>query len=72
MQLTLGTALRDYFDPKSGRFAERVQALVDEDGELARVIRSQVEGSDSSLAQNPGVSPRPGKPADANSRSGAQ
>ncbi len=51
LQLTLGTALREYFDPKSGRFAERVQSLVHEDGELARVIRGQVEGSDSALSR---------------------
>lgn len=51
VQLTLGGALREYFDPKSGRFAERVQSLVHEDGELAQVIRRQVEGSDSALAK---------------------
>lgn len=51
MQLTLGTSLREYFDPKSGRFAERVQSLVKEDGELSRVIRGQVEGSDSALSR---------------------
>ena len=51
LQLGLGSALRDYFDPKSGRFEERVRALTQEDGELARVIRRHVEGSDSALAQ---------------------
>lgn len=51
LQLGLGSALRDYFDPKSGRFEERVRALTREDGELARVIRRHVEGSDSALAQ---------------------
>ncbi len=43
--------LREYFDPKDGRFAERVQRLVEDDGELARVIKGHVEGSDSALAQ---------------------
>jgi hypothetical protein len=51
LQLELGGALRDYFDPKSGRFEERVRALTQDDGELARVIRRHVEGSDSALAQ---------------------
>ena len=45
------SVLREYFDPKDGRFAERVQRLVEDDGELARVIKSHVEGSDSALAQ---------------------
>lgn len=62
MQLTLGGALREYFDPKSGRFAERVQALVHEDGELARVIRGQVEGSDSALSQTLGAHLGPESP----------
>ncbi len=51
LQVTMGSSLREYFDPKSGRFAERVQSLVHEDGELARVIRGQVEGSDSALSR---------------------
>lgn len=51
LQHELGGALRSYFDPKDGRFEERVRKLVEEDGELARVIRSHVEGSDSALAQ---------------------
>ena len=45
------SVLREYFDPKDGRFAERVQRLVEDDGELARVIKSHVEGSDSALSQ---------------------
>ncbi len=51
LQVELGAALREYFDPKSGRFAERVQALTREDGELAGVIRSHVEGAESPLGQ---------------------
>ena len=43
--------LREYFDPKDGRFAERVRRLVEDDGELARAIRGHVEGSDSALAR---------------------
>ena len=45
------SVLREYFDPKDGRFAERVQRLVEDDGELARVIKGHVEGSDSALSQ---------------------
>jgi hypothetical protein len=51
VQHELGSALRSYFDPQDGRFEERVRALVKDDGELARVIRQQVEGSDSALAR---------------------
>jgi hypothetical protein len=51
VQLELGSALREYFDPCDGRFETRVRALVQEDGELARVIRQHVEGSDSALAR---------------------
>lgn len=51
LQHELGGALRSYFDPQDGRFEERVRKLVEEDGELARVIRAHVEGSDSALAQ---------------------
>lgn len=45
------SSLREYFDPKDGRFAERVQRLVEDDGDLARVIKRHVEGNDSALAQ---------------------
>jgi hypothetical protein len=47
----LGFALREYFDPQDGRFEARVRALVQEDGDLSRVIRRHVEGSDSALAR---------------------
>ncbi len=39
----LGGTLRNYFDPASGAFSERVQRLLRHDGELATVIGSQVE-----------------------------
>lgn len=51
VQQGLAQALREYFDPEDGRFEARVRALVQDDGELARVIRSHVEGSDSALAR---------------------
>ena len=47
----MGATLREYFDPKSGRFAERVEKLVQDDGELASVIRRQVGGDGSELAR---------------------
>jgi hypothetical protein len=33
----LTTALRDYFDPKDGRFQERIERLIKQDGELEGV-----------------------------------
>jgi len=51
LQHELGGALRSYFDPKDGRFEERVRSLTQEGGDLERVIRAQVEGSDSALAR---------------------
>lgn len=47
----LAGTLREYFDPRDGRFAERVEALVRDDGELARLLRGHVEGEGSSLAR---------------------
>ncbi len=46
----LSTALKEYFDPQSGRFAERVERLVKQDGELETVVRQQVAGDGSALA----------------------
>jgi len=44
-------ALREYFDPESGRFHERVERLVRDDGELASLLRRQVGAGDSELAR---------------------
>ncbi|MDX1649048.1 MAG: hypothetical protein R3263_04270, partial [Myxococcota bacterium] len=43
--------LREYFDPESGRFHERVERLVRDDGELAALLRRQVGAGDSELAR---------------------
>ncbi len=43
--------LEKYFDPKSGRLSERVERLVSADGELARLLKSQLHGEASPLAQ---------------------
>src|SRR5438046_1604619 len=34
----LTTALKEYFDPTSGRFQERVERLIKQDGELEKVL----------------------------------
>lgn len=43
--------LKDYFDPESGRFQERIQRLVKKDGELEAVLRRQVGDHDSELCK---------------------
>ncbi|QDV72297.1 hypothetical protein [Botrimarina mediterranea] len=43
--------LKEYFDPKSGRLAERVERLVSADGELATLLRTQLHGDGSPLAR---------------------
>ena len=48
----ISTCLKEYFDPDSGRFNERVKRLVDgDDGDIARLIRGQIAGDGSELAQ---------------------
>jgi hypothetical protein len=47
----LGDALKDYFDPESGRFNERVQRLVGQDGELSHLIKGFIDGENSHLAR---------------------
>jgi hypothetical protein len=43
----LTTALKEYFDPQGGRFQERVERLIRQDGDLEQVLRRQI-GSDGS------------------------
>src|ERR1017187_1835939 len=38
----LTTALRDYFDPTNGRFQERIERLIKQDGELEQVLQRQI------------------------------
>ncbi|MEM9185633.1 MAG: hypothetical protein AAGB00_03970 [Planctomycetota bacterium] len=45
------TVLKQYFDPQSGQLNERVRRLVSEDGELAQLLRGQLHGDASPLAQ---------------------
>jgi hypothetical protein len=43
--------LQEYFDPKNGRFSQRVQGLVAHDGELAQLIKGLIDGENSQLAK---------------------
>lgn len=47
----LGQTLREYFDPGDGRFTERVERLVRQDGELERLMRGQVESAQALLSE---------------------
>ena len=47
----LGDALKDYFDPDSGRFNDRVKRLVGQDGELSQLIKGFIDGENSQLAR---------------------
>jgi hypothetical protein len=47
----LSASLKDYFDPESGRFQERVNRLIRKDGELEDLLRRQIGGEGSELAQ---------------------
>jgi hypothetical protein len=58
----LSSTLREYFDPESGRFAERVDRLTHEDGELAGVMRRQVSGDGSELGRTLSAHLGPGSP----------
>ena len=51
VQDQIAGTLREYFDPKSGRFNERVEQFVKSGGELERVLRTQIGASDSELAR---------------------
>ncbi len=43
--------LKEYFDPQSGRFQERLQRLIQKDGELEQVLRQQVGAENSELCK---------------------
>jgi hypothetical protein len=46
----LNRALKDYFDPSSGRLQERLERLIKKDGELEQVLRRQIGCQGSELA----------------------
>lgn len=47
----VNSQLKEYFDPDSGRFNERVKRLISHDGELEQVLRRQIGTQDSELAK---------------------
>ena len=47
----INSSLAIYFDPNSGQFSQRVRRLVENDGELERVIRARIDGDGSELAK---------------------
>lgn len=47
----IADSLQQYFDPKSGRFNERINRLIDEGGELEAFMRQQIGPEDSQLAK---------------------
>jgi hypothetical protein len=42
-------SLREYFDPHSGRFPERVERFVKQDGELATLMRQQITATEEAM-----------------------
>lgn len=46
----LASVLKDYFDPNSGSFQQRVERLIQKDGDLEQVLRRQVGAEGSELA----------------------
>ena len=46
----LTSALKEYFDPTSGKFQERVDRLIKQDGELEQVLKRQIGSDGSELA----------------------
>jgi hypothetical protein len=51
VQTELATTLKEYFDPESGRFHQRVRQLLRSDGELEQVLRRQIGSEDSELTK---------------------
>ena len=48
----IASSLKQYFDPQSGHFTERVERLVKKDGDLERVLQQQIgDGENSELAR---------------------
>jgi hypothetical protein len=50
MERNLTGSLSHYFDPRQGMFAERVERLVRDDGDLANVMKTQVQSAELALA----------------------
>jgi len=52
---TLVGTLKDYFDPKDGRFNERVERLLKKDGELETLLSRKVTAADSEMCRTMGA-----------------
>ncbi|HEY2234858.1 MAG TPA: hypothetical protein VGK01_15410 [Candidatus Angelobacter sp.] len=48
---SISATLKEYFDSKSQRFQERVDRLIQKDGELEQLLRRQIGGEDSELTK---------------------
>lgn len=46
---SINNTLKEYFDPRDGRFNTRIDGLIKQDGEIERVIASQVQQAQTSM-----------------------
>ena len=46
----LTSNLKEYFDPQSGRFNERIERLIRQDGDLEKILRRHIGADNSELA----------------------
>lgn len=51
VESTLSQTLSDYFDPESGRFTERVDRLLKQDGDLEQLLARQITAEDSAMSR---------------------
>src|SRR3954469_12701507 len=51
VQVQIESKLKEYFDPKDGRFTDRVQRLVAYDGELSQLLKGFIDGENSLFAR---------------------
>jgi len=49
-QERLTSSLKEYFDPDSGRFSQRVKQLTSDDGDLSEMLKGMFDGKNSQLA----------------------
>jgi hypothetical protein len=52
MNQSLASSLREYFDPTSGKFQDRVERLIRKDGELEQVLHRHVGTNDSEMVRS--------------------
>lgn len=48
---SINNKLKEYFDPQSGRFEERVNRLIRQDGELSNVMKQQIVNTSATLVR---------------------